>query len=375
MADENAVHALLVSVRGAVRNAAWEQFREKNPVPDLSQADLSNLEFLEADFRNCNLAATRFFNCDLAGADFTGANLAYADLRRANLANAFMTRAMASGIDLTGANLVDTNLDGADLRGAKLGGVHLVGASLVGADLRMSDLRGANLKFTNLTGAHLDGANVEDATLTNVELPEAAIALLRNADKAIIAGKTTVGGEKPSGSKLNPFESYDDLFLEQDCYKILGVEKNATLEEITKAYRQRAKEYHPDRVHNLGEKIRYVAGREFERIQHAYKSLSQHKTQPEVDLDAAPTGAPTRQVQGAPAKDPATYTLQDYVKLAKMNPNNEAVFFNLGVQYFRAGQYEKAIQAYQRCLKLNPSNKSAEYNVRVAAMMQALVQK
>ena len=75
-------------------------------------------------------------------------------------------------------------------------------------------------------------------------------------------------------SRLKVEESHDDLFAEEDCYKILDISNDASLEEIEKAYRRKAKEYHPDRVHNLGEKLRIVAQREFERIQHAYKSLS-----------------------------------------------------------------------------------------------------
>jgi tetratricopeptide (TPR) repeat protein len=153
---------------------------------------------------------------------------------------------------------------------------------------------------------------------------------------------------------------------------ILGIDKAASLDDITKAYRQRAKEYHPDRVHNLGEKLRYVAGREFERIQTAYRSLSQHKMQPEADLSARGPGAP---LQEMPAKDPSQLSIADLEKLAGKNPFNETVFYNLGVKYFQAKVYDKAIQAFQRCIKLNPNNKPAEYNLRVAMMMQGLVQK
>ncbi|UCF09787.1 MAG: molecular chaperone DnaJ [Candidatus Bipolaricaulota bacterium] len=56
----------------------------------------------------------------------------------------------------------------------------------------------------------------------------------------------------------------------RDYYEILGVSRNATQEEIKKAYRQKAKELHPDKNPSSREQ----SGEEFKRVAEAYEVLA-----------------------------------------------------------------------------------------------------
>jgi len=68
----------------------------------------------------------------------------------------------------------------------------------------------------------------------------------------------------------------------KDYYKILGVEKSATEDEIKKAYRKLALKYHPDR--NQGDK---ASEERFKKINEAYAVLSDPKKRQQYDMIGA----------------------------------------------------------------------------------------
>lgn len=56
-------------------------------------------------------------------------------------------------------------------------------------------------------------------------------------------------------------------------YRILELNQNATEEEVKKAYRKKAMEFHPDRVIGLNEAEKKVANEKFIRVQKAYETI------------------------------------------------------------------------------------------------------
>ena len=70
--------------------------------------------------------------------------------------------------------------------------------------------------------------------------------------------------------------------MAEDYYQVLGVKKDASKEEIRKAYRKLAMKYHPD--HTKGDK---AAEEKFKKISEAYAVLSDEKKRKEYDTFGA----------------------------------------------------------------------------------------
>ncbi|MBI9067402.1 MAG: TerB family tellurite resistance protein [Salinivirgaceae bacterium] len=75
------------------------------------------------------------------------------------------------------------------------------------------------------------------------------------------------------------FNSIKSMFYSDTnvAYSILGIKTDATEEEIKKAYRKMAVEYHPDKVSYLGEDVQRSANEKFQKINEAYESIKKEK--------------------------------------------------------------------------------------------------
>lgn len=60
-------------------------------------------------------------------------------------------------------------------------------------------------------------------------------------------------------------------------YKILGISRNASIDDIKKAYRTLSKRYHPDRVSHLGDEFIRLANGKFQTINSAYEKIREEK--------------------------------------------------------------------------------------------------
>jgi DnaJ-domain-containing protein 1 len=59
------------------------------------------------------------------------------------------------------------------------------------------------------------------------------------------------------------------------AYQLLQVNANSTVDEIKSAYKQRIKEYHPDRLETFGEELKKLAQTKTQEINKAYNLIRQ----------------------------------------------------------------------------------------------------
>lgn len=60
----------------------------------------------------------------------------------------------------------------------------------------------------------------------------------------------------------------------EDYYKVLGVDARASIEDIKRAYRALAKDFHPDKLQAVSDAMRRLAEEKFKEINEAYQVLS-----------------------------------------------------------------------------------------------------
>lgn len=390
----------------------WAQFLERARNIDLTSIDLTEKELRDYNFKGVNLATAIMLDADLSGGDFSGVNLSNADLRRTRLSNAVLNEANLSGANMERADLVDASITHANLKGCRMQGANLVGANLAGADLTGADLRNAVLKFVSLAGAKLEGCDVANADLTGVVLDDEAPAKLVNVDLAKIDDrKYRMMRSRLQGSALVPttepkekakpettvseavgkrrgwvnlktgetekenrrgkhensvpiWETEPDLTTVEGCCRVLGIEPGAATPEVVKAFRAKAKLYHPDKVRQFDEKIRKLAAEEFRRVREAYENLTRSKARPLVNI---------RWAEGVPHYDsPYEYSSSHFEALVKVNPNNTNLLYNLAWKYFEEGRLEDARDGFERVLASNPEDDDARYNLMVTQLLIGL---
>ena len=75
-------------------------------------------------------------------------------------------------------------------------------------------------------------------------------------------------------SHSDSHDQYAENTTPWDPHRILGVDRNASVDDIKHAYRELANKYHPDKLEHLGDDFKTLAEKRFKEIQQAYQELT-----------------------------------------------------------------------------------------------------
>lgn len=147
-----------------------------------------------------------------------------------------------------------------------------------------------------------------------------------------------------------------------DPYKVLGISRDASDEEIKRAYRELVKKYHPDKHQNnpLGE----LAEDKLREINEAYDSLQGNRN------GKGTTSSSANYQYMEIRRDIDTGRLKDAEKkLANIQNRDAEWFFLRGMVSYRKGWYDDAVSNIQNAAALDPNNR--EYSTALNRIMNS----
>jgi DnaJ family protein C protein 3 len=95
--------------------------------------------------------------------------------------------------------------------------------------------------------------------------------------------KVVNAGDHSANEGLHKAKKLQKMALRKDYYKILGVAKTASANEIKKAFRKLAVKYHPDKVKSLNEAEQQDADKQMKEVGEAYAILSDEEKRTKYD--------------------------------------------------------------------------------------------
>ena len=81
------------------------------------------------------------------------------------------------------------------------------------------------------------------------------------------------------GIRQADYNSIKAMFVKEvdGDYKILEIDKQATDDEVKKAYRKMAVKYHPDKVSHMGDEYKDSAKQKFQKMKDAYDNIKKQR--------------------------------------------------------------------------------------------------
>lgn len=145
----------------------------------------------------------------------------------------------------------------------------------------------------------------------------------------------------------------------KDPYEVLGVSKDASQEEIKRAYRKLAKQYHPDNFAN--NPLSDLAEEKFKEINEAYEQLTNGASGASYQNRSAQGG------NGSYSQGSGNYAqIRNMIQLGQLAEaeqqldriavRNAEWFFLKGTIFMRRGWYQQGLNFIQQAVNMEPAN-------------------
>jgi curved DNA-binding protein CbpA len=163
--------------------------------------------------------------------------------------------------------------------------------------------------------------------------------------------------------------------MANDPYKVLGIDRTATDEEVKKAYRELARKYHPDNYANTP--LADLAEEKMKEVNEAYETIRRMRKDDHRDtVSDSPDGEPYR---GEYRSGPSRFSeIRSYIESnnfyeaeIRLNsvPASERTaewYYLKGVVFRARGWYFEAAKYFEAALHLDPGNR--EYTVALESI-------
>jgi len=107
--------------------------------------------------------------------------------------------------------------------------------------------------------------------LTGIAMADGAV----SRDELVVLRKIALALGIPQAESESVFAMFDNGI--DAAYQVLEVDKNATDEEVKKAYKKMAVKHHPDKVSSLGADVQKAAEEKFKKISEAFDKIKKER--------------------------------------------------------------------------------------------------
>ena len=152
----------------------------------------------------------------------------------------------------------------------------------------------------------------------------------------------------------------------RDPYSVLGVDQNASDEEIKKAYRELARKYHPDNYQN--NPLADLAEEKMKEINEAYDAIT--KSRAGGGGYQQSSGSYSQQRSYGGSANPTFAQIRNLINAGDLQ-TAERLYFLSGSIAYRKGWLDEAMQNYSMAVQMEPNN--MEYRQALSIMQRGNV--